>query len=100
MNDQKCAKKEQTQKSSCKKSFTFGYVQSPKKVFVHGLVNFVPAIAYLFCLALPAAFSQPHTKTFFGLPVQFYLDTMRKRNLANVRRLGAPSVRERETFGK
>ena len=71
-----------------------------EKVFVEGLVNFVPAIAYLFCLTLPAAFSQPHTKPFFGLPVQFYLDTMRKRNLANVRRLGAPSVRERETFGK
>ena len=24
-----------------------------------GLVNFVPAVAYLFCLNLPAAFSQP-----------------------------------------
>ena len=42
-------------------------LQSPKKVFVRGLVNFVPAVAYLFCLNLPAAFSQPRTKTFFGL---------------------------------
>ena len=24
-----------------------------------GMVNFVPAVAYLFCLNLPAAFSQP-----------------------------------------
>ena len=36
----------------------------PKKVFVRCLVNFVPAVAYLFCLNLPAAFSQPRTKTF------------------------------------
>ena len=34
-------------------------VQSPKKVFVCGLVNFVPAVAYLFGLNLPAALSQP-----------------------------------------
>ena len=33
----------------------------PKKVFVRGLVNFVPAVAYLFCLNLPAAFSQPRS---------------------------------------
>ena len=26
---------------------------------VPGLVNFVPAVAYHFCLALPAAFTQP-----------------------------------------
>ena len=39
----------------------------PKKVFVRGLMNFISAVAYLFCLNLPAAFSQPHTKTFFGL---------------------------------
>ena len=44
-----------------------GEIQSPKKVFVRGLVNFVPAVAYLFCLNLPAAFSQPRTRTFFGL---------------------------------
>ena len=39
----------------------------PQKVFVRDLVNFVPAVAYLFCLNLPAAFSRPRTKTFFGL---------------------------------
>ena len=39
----------------------------PEKVFVRGLVNFVPAVAYLFCLKVPAAFSQPRAKTFFGL---------------------------------
>ena len=43
------------------------YIQSPKNVFVHGLVNFVLAVPYLFCLNLPAAVSQPRTKTFFGL---------------------------------
>ena len=43
-----------------------GLVQSLKKVFVRGLVNFVPAVAYLFCLNLPEAFSQPRTKTFSG----------------------------------
>ena len=32
-----------------------------------GLVNYVPAVAHLFCLNLPAAFSQPRTKIFFGL---------------------------------
>ena len=46
-------------------------MQSPKKVFAHGLVNFVPAVAYLFCLNLPAAFSQPGAKTFFGLCIAF-----------------------------
>ena len=46
----------------------------PEKVFVCGLVNFVPADAYLFCLSLPAAFSQPHTETFFrGLYVYLKL---------------------------
>ena len=34
---------------------------------VRGLVNFVPAVAYLFCLNLPTAFSQPCTKTFRAL---------------------------------
>ena len=38
-----------------------------EKVFIPGLVNLVPAVSYLFCLNLPAAFSQPRTKTFFGL---------------------------------
>ena len=41
-------------------------LQSPKKVLVRSLVNFLPAVAYLFCLNLPAALSQPRTKTFFG----------------------------------
>ena len=49
----------------------------PEKVFVRGLVNLVPA-AYLLCLNLPAAFSQPCTRTFFGLyiglPNNFTLD--------------------------
>ena len=35
-----------------------------KNVFVHGLVKFVPAVAYPFRLSLPATFSQPRTKTY------------------------------------
>ena len=46
-------------------SLTDKPIQSTKKVLVRGLVNFVPADTYLFCLNLPAAFSQPRTKTFF-----------------------------------
>ena len=30
-------------------------------------MKFVPAVAYHFCLDLPAIFSQPHTKTFSQL---------------------------------
>ena len=42
-------------------------IQNPKKVFARGLVNFGPAVAYLFYLNLPAALSWPHANTFFGL---------------------------------
>ena len=35
------------------------YVQGTSKRPFPGLVNFVPAVAYHFCLNLPAAFSQP-----------------------------------------
>ena len=45
----------------------------PKKFFVCGLVNFVPAVAYLFYLNLPAAFSQPCTRTFFGLYIEYQM---------------------------
>ena len=45
----------------------FSELQSPIKVFVRGLDNSVSAVSYFFCLNLPAAFSQPRTKTFFGL---------------------------------
>ena len=38
---------------------TLQAVQRFTKRLVRGLVNFVSAIAYLFCLNLPAAFSQP-----------------------------------------
>ena len=37
----------------------FWYVQGSAKRPFPGLVNFVPAVAYHFCLNLPAAFSQP-----------------------------------------
>ena len=36
-------------------------IQRFTKRLVRGLVNFVSAVAYLFCLTLPAAFSQPRT---------------------------------------
>ena len=38
-----------------------------RKIFVRGFVKFVPAVAYHFCLNLPATFSQPRTKTFSQL---------------------------------
>ena len=34
-------------------------LQDPAKVDATGLVNFVAAVAYHFCQALPAAFTQP-----------------------------------------
>ena len=34
-------------------------IQRAAKVGATGLVNFVPAVAYHFCLALPAVFTQP-----------------------------------------
>ena len=42
-------------------------LQSREKVLVCGLVKFVPAVAYHFCLNLPGTFSQPRTKTFSQL---------------------------------
>ena len=42
-------------------------LQSWEKVFVRGLVKFVTAVAYHFCLNLPETFSQPRTKTFSQL---------------------------------
>ena len=37
----------------------FHAIQGWAKVLFQGLVNFVPAVAYQFCLNLPAAFTQP-----------------------------------------
>ena len=37
-------------------------IQRSAKVFVRGLVNFVLALAYHFCLNLPAAFTQPRAR--------------------------------------
>ena len=34
-------------------------------------MNFVPAVAYLFCLNLPAAFSQPRTNHYFPLCILY-----------------------------
>ena len=44
--------------------------RAEKKIFVHGLVKFVPAVAYHFCHNLPETFSQPQTKTFSQLCMQ------------------------------
>ena len=38
---------------------TTNYIQGSVKRQSPGLVNFVPAVAHHFCLALPAAFTQP-----------------------------------------
>ena len=45
-------------------------LQSWENFFVGGLVKFVPAVAYHFCLNLPATFSQPRTKKFSQLCTQ------------------------------
>ena len=37
----------------------------------HGLVNLVPALAYHFCLALPAEFTQPGAHLLFPSPVMY-----------------------------
>ena len=38
----------------------------PEIILVHGLVKLVPAVAYHFCLNLPAIFSQPRTSIISG----------------------------------
>ena len=48
-------------KSYLSLSYRFS-VQSSAKRWTPGLVNFVPAVAYHFCLALPEAFTQPGTR--------------------------------------
>ena len=40
--------------------------RGPAKLWSPGLMNFVSAVAYLFCLNLPAAFSQPGDQNFAG----------------------------------
>ena len=42
-------------------------VQGSAKRLRPGLVNFVTAVAYHFCLAMPAAFKQPGASTLAGL---------------------------------
>ena len=49
-----------------------GGIQSREKVLVRGLVKFALAVAYHFCLNLPAIFSQPRTKTFSQLCTMFF----------------------------
>ena len=41
------------------------YIQGPAKRWSPGLVNFVPAVAYQSCLALPAVFTQPSRALYF-----------------------------------
>ena len=42
----------------------FLVVQNSAKRLALGLVNFIPAVAYHFCVALPAAFTQPGAPVF------------------------------------
>ena len=51
-----------SQRMNAKKS-----VQSWENFFVRGLVKFVPAVAYHFCLSLPTTLSQPRTNKFTQL---------------------------------
>ena len=43
------------------------YIQRSAKVDAPGLVNFIPAVAYHFCLNLPAAFTKPGASTLADL---------------------------------
>ena len=42
----------------------------PEIILVHGLVKFVPAVAYHFFLNLPATFSQPRASIISGPSIQ------------------------------
>ena len=48
-------------------------VQSPKKVFGHGLVNFVSTVAYLFCLNILATMYKPFSETLYKELVLWHL---------------------------
>ena len=41
-------------------------ILGPEIIFVRGMVKLVPAVAYHFCLNLPAIFSQPRTSIISG----------------------------------
>ena len=58
-------------------------LQSWEKVFVRGLVKFVTAVAYHFCLNLPETFSQPRTKTFSQLCTEFRWDVFSQPDLSS-----------------
>ena len=47
--------------------FLWNHLQSSRKWFVRGLVKFVPALAYLFCLTLPGCCLANHAYLFQGL---------------------------------
>ena len=60
-------------------SFTFvGLVLGPEKILVRGLVKLDPAVAYHFCLNLPATFSQPSTSIISGPSICVSHTEMRK----------------------
>ena len=42
------------------------YIVGLEIILVHGFVKLVTAVAYHFCLSLPATFSQPHTSIISG----------------------------------
>ena len=48
-----------------------GALLGPEMILVCGLVKFVPAVAYHFCLNLPATFSQPRTSIISGPSTEF-----------------------------
>ena len=48
-------------------SLLFKLLQGSDKVSAPGLLNFIPAVAYPFCLNLPAGFTQPGASTLANL---------------------------------
>ena len=49
------------------------YVLGLEIILARGLAKFVPAVAYHFCLNLPATFPQPHTQVLFPGPVHLFV---------------------------
>ena len=53
------------------------YALGPEKILIRGLVKFVPAVAYHYCLNLPATFPQPQTQVFPGPSHIFVFQAMK-----------------------
>ena len=69
-------------------------IQGWAKRQARGLMNFVPAVAYLFCLALPAMFTQPGIRLFANpcISPSFVLKAPNQDTLLSVNEMLMPSA--------